>query len=149
MQFSCGLKSEDQALLIGQNIAEIEELKSIITKNSLPDLILEIEEDQRKTYLLANENAVEQVSKIWNTDPNKLSISAYVKPKDLTGIIRAYNCTNSEIVRTNNIPKIILNSFNSDFKCPKPDKNSPIKRSTTLAFEKQDATLRKSIEEFK
>jgi hypothetical protein len=149
LQSSCGLKTENPEVIAEQNLRELKELESIIIKNNIPNLIVQYKEGQKQDFLLAIDSAIHQISRLRNIDSKKLSITGYIKPKDLIGNITAYNYNNSDIVESGFIPEKILNSFNKDFKCPKPDKNSPIKRSTTLVFNKKEADLRVAIEELK
>lgn len=146
---SCGTTAEKAQRMAEQDAAEIDHLQALLQQYNLPNLVLAYQQNNDPAFLVAADSAIRHIAGLRGIDSQKLSISTYIKAKDLTEQILGYTYHHSTIVQQEHIPERIISSFNRDFKCTKPEKNSPFKQITTLVFNREEADIRVSVEEWR
>lgn len=139
--FSCTNKSGETSDV---SIGDVEE---VIVKNGLPGLLAQIEGDGCNEYLVVLGKTTHDMADLWNTKPENISITGFMKSSGLNEQITGYIRKNDVIEKTTIIPEMIISSFNMEAKCYFPDQERKIKRSTTLVFEESDKIMRIMIEE--
>ncbi|WP_147383161.1 hypothetical protein [Pontibacter oryzae] len=139
--FSCSNKSSESIEI------SIDDTSEIVLKNDLPNLLAHIEQNSHEEYLIAISKTKDEIANLWTANPEKISVTGFVKLSGLDEKITGYTQRNNIVEKINYIPEPIIGSFKKEAKCYLPDKGSKVKRSLTLAFEESETAMRILIEE--